>query len=238
MLVELRHSPDPRVLIEVALVQLCRQRVSTDELEALAGRVAKLERAAAAARGDAVTGRPGHRAGQARRARPATGESRQPPEPPAPAGRQRTAAGRAASRATSSGASRRDRSARPVERHGSAKPARPHPGAVRARRDRRRRWRCRHPVGAQRHPPGEVRATGRRRRTGAGRGRRPPDQGALGVGDRRRHHAGRQRSRRANAVDERPRRPDDSQPVLSGGPSVLERLSEAFPGATLVGEDD
>ena len=32
--------------------------------------------------------------------------------------------------------------------------------------------------------------------------------------------------------------PDDSQPVLSGGPSVLERLSEAFPGATLVGEDD
>ena len=49
MLVELRHSPDPRVLIEVALVQLCRQRVSTDELETLAGRVAKLERAAAAA---------------------------------------------------------------------------------------------------------------------------------------------------------------------------------------------
>jgi hypothetical protein len=32
--------------------------------------------------------------------------------------------------------------------------------------------------------------------------------------------------------------PDESRPVLSGGPSVLERLSEAFPGATLVGEDD
>ena len=32
--------------------------------------------------------------------------------------------------------------------------------------------------------------------------------------------------------------PDESQAVLSGGPSVLERLSEAFPGATVVGEDD
>jgi hypothetical protein len=32
--------------------------------------------------------------------------------------------------------------------------------------------------------------------------------------------------------------PDDSKPVLNGGQSVLERLSEAFPGATLVGEDD
>jgi hypothetical protein len=32
--------------------------------------------------------------------------------------------------------------------------------------------------------------------------------------------------------------PDESRPVLNGGPSVLERLSEAFPGATLVGEDD
>ncbi len=32
--------------------------------------------------------------------------------------------------------------------------------------------------------------------------------------------------------------PDESQPVLTGGPSVLERVSEAFPGATLVGEDD
>ena len=32
--------------------------------------------------------------------------------------------------------------------------------------------------------------------------------------------------------------PDDSQPALAGGPSVLERVSQAFPGATLVGEDD
>ena len=41
----------------------------------------------------------------------------------------------------------------------------------------------------------------------------------------------------SEAVEEH-HEPDDSQPVLSGGPSVLERLSEAFPGATLVGEDD
>jgi hypothetical protein len=32
--------------------------------------------------------------------------------------------------------------------------------------------------------------------------------------------------------------PDDSKPVLDGGPSVLERLAEAFPGATLVGEEE
>jgi hypothetical protein len=30
--------------------------------------------------------------------------------------------------------------------------------------------------------------------------------------------------------------PDDSKPVLNGGQSVLERLTEAFPGATIVGE--
>ncbi len=48
ILVELRHSPDPRVLIEVTLVQLCRQRESGDDVAGLAARVAKLERAAAA----------------------------------------------------------------------------------------------------------------------------------------------------------------------------------------------
>ena len=30
--------------------------------------------------------------------------------------------------------------------------------------------------------------------------------------------------------------PDESQPVLNGGQSVLDRLAEAFPGATVVGE--
>jgi hypothetical protein len=39
------------------------------------------------------------------------------------------------------------------------------------------------------------------------------------------------------SVDEH-HEPDESQPALAGGPSVLERLSEAFPGATLVAEDD
>ncbi len=52
-----------------------------------------------------------------------------------------------------------------------------------------------------------------------------------------RHHR-RDRHHRATAVADDHHEPDDSQPVLSGGPSVLERLSEAFPGATLVGEDD
>ena len=61
-------------------------------------------------------------------------------------------------------------------------PARPHPGAVRPGRGRRRGRRRGHAVGAEPHPPGEVRATGRRRRAGAARGHRASDHGALGVG--------------------------------------------------------
>jgi DNA polymerase-3 subunit gamma/tau len=58
MLVELRHAPDPRVLIEVALVQLTHDPGTgaaaaggdhLDELTALAGRVTRLEQALAAA---------------------------------------------------------------------------------------------------------------------------------------------------------------------------------------------
>ena len=75
ILVELRHSPDPRVLIEVALVQLCRQRESGDDLAALAARVAKLERAAAAPAAAPGAGRPGDRPGQARRPRPAAADA-------------------------------------------------------------------------------------------------------------------------------------------------------------------
>ncbi len=71
LLVELRHSPDPRVLIEVTLVQLCRPRESGDDLAGLAVRVAKLERARGRPAGYPGAGRPGDRTGQARRAGPA-----------------------------------------------------------------------------------------------------------------------------------------------------------------------
>ena len=64
ILVELRHAPDPRVLVEVALVQLTTAPpANADDLGALAARVAKLEQAAAtggppvAAPVDPATGR-------------------------------------------------------------------------------------------------------------------------------------------------------------------------------------
>ena len=47
MMIELRHAPDPRVLVEVALVQLTRPRDSGDDVAGLAARVAKLEKAMA-----------------------------------------------------------------------------------------------------------------------------------------------------------------------------------------------
>ena len=48
ILVELRHAPDPRVLVEVALVQLTAEpAAAADDVVALAARVAKLEQAAA-----------------------------------------------------------------------------------------------------------------------------------------------------------------------------------------------
>ncbi len=49
ILVELRHAPDPRVLVEVALVQLCSDSGATgDDVGALAARVTQLEQAVAA----------------------------------------------------------------------------------------------------------------------------------------------------------------------------------------------
>ena len=54
ILVELRHAPDPRVLVEVALVQLCSDADATsDDVGALAARVTQLEQAVA---GGAATG--------------------------------------------------------------------------------------------------------------------------------------------------------------------------------------
>jgi DNA polymerase-3 subunit gamma/tau len=49
ILVELRHAPDPRVLVEVALVQLSAEpEAGADDLGALAARLTKLEQAVAA----------------------------------------------------------------------------------------------------------------------------------------------------------------------------------------------
>jgi DNA polymerase-3 subunit gamma/tau len=50
ILVELRHAPDPRVLVEVALVQLTSEPpAAADDVVALAGRVSRLEQAASQA---------------------------------------------------------------------------------------------------------------------------------------------------------------------------------------------
>jgi DNA polymerase-3 subunit gamma/tau len=83
---ELRHAPDPRVLVEVALVQLTSvPPAGGDDIAPLAARVAALEQAlaagkapAAAAPVDPATGRT-QLGGRARRAADATG-----PAPPAP----------------------------------------------------------------------------------------------------------------------------------------------------------
>ena len=97
MLVELRHAPDPRVLVEVALVQLTSEpAAAADDVVALAARVAKLEQAiatgtpaaGAAAPVDPATGR----ATLGGRARRATAEPSprvrstlpDPPDPPDP----------------------------------------------------------------------------------------------------------------------------------------------------------
>ncbi|MFV0306119.1 MAG: DNA polymerase III subunit gamma/tau [Desertimonas sp.] len=92
MLVELRHAPDPRVLVEVALVQLTAEPAASGDLAALMARVAKLEQQAvtnpaatastAESRRDPVTGR----AQLGSRARRAGGERSRPAAPPTTAG--------------------------------------------------------------------------------------------------------------------------------------------------------
>ena len=96
ILVELRHAPDPRVLVEVALVQLAApSATSGDDVGALAARVSALEQALASghvpapsapAPVDPVTGRT-RLGGRARRAdATAPAESPQPEPQPAPRG--------------------------------------------------------------------------------------------------------------------------------------------------------
>ncbi|MET0460762.1 MAG: DNA polymerase III subunit gamma/tau, partial [Ilumatobacteraceae bacterium] len=91
ILVELRHAPDPRVLVEVALVQLTMTPPeAADDIGPLAARVAKLEQAAAAgpppavAPVDPATGRTAL-GGRARRdPADATGSTVRPPAAPPP----------------------------------------------------------------------------------------------------------------------------------------------------------
>ena len=235
MLVELRHSPDPRVLIEVALVQLCRQRVSTDELETLAGRVAKLERAAAAPAAtpspvDPATGR-AKLGGRAQQPVSATA-----PEPPA--------------------------SVAASEPQPAVQPAVQPAAAPADEIDLRGRWNdtvrpnLRGLTRALFAPVEIVAADGDVVILSAPNATHQAkcEQQVADVERALGEAAGRPikvRWESASGADTTPvvnqpaseaveehHEPDDSQPVLSGGPSVLERLSEAFPGATLVGEDD
>lgn len=71
-LTEMRNAPDPRVLLDVAIVQLTSVEVGGDDLAALAARVQRLERQMAAAPA-------------APPASPASPSSPAPPEAPAPA---------------------------------------------------------------------------------------------------------------------------------------------------------
>ncbi len=93
ILTELRHAPDPRVLVEVALVQLASAppAAAADDIGALAARVAVLEQAlasgnvptpAAAAPVDPTTGRT-QLGGRARRAADASGPIARPDPTPA-----------------------------------------------------------------------------------------------------------------------------------------------------------
>ena len=238
ILVELRHSPDPRVLIEVALVQLCRQRESVDDVATLAARVAKLERAAAAAPTtpaspvDPSTGR-AKLGGHAQQ--PATASAATPPTPAAPSGPSPPAAEpteEPAAAPTDEVDLRTvwNDTVRPTLR-GLTRALFAPVEVVAASGDvvtlsapnETHQAKCVQQVADVERALRD--ATGRtikvRWDSGAG-----PDTTPVAT------------AQPASDPVEEHHEPDDSQPALSGGPSVLERLSEAFPGATLVGEGD
>ena len=245
ILVELRHAPDPRVLVEVALVQLTTAPPAAgDDIGALAARVdqARAGRRRAVRRPpprrvDPATGRTAL-GGRARRAdataaaAPGTGPA---PEPAAPASVPAAGAARRAATSAPSGTrsavAEGPRAGRCSRRSTSSAPA---AGTVDAGR-------------AQRHPPRQVRAAPPGRRAG------------LEGGDRPRRH----RRRRARRCGERcpdaggrcaGRPPDRSRPPPmptptststtsstprpAPSPTTLDRLAQAFPGAELIEGSD
>ena len=214
MLVELRHAPDPRVLVEVALVQLTAEpAAAADDVVALAARIAKLEQAAAApaaprvadAPRDPVTGR-AQLGGRARR-RPT------PPGRPAPAdaGRRSLRPGCDPAHAHARSHSDSRRRAAPAAAdvvHEWADTIRPGlKGIMRAiytsvdvAHPRRRR---RHAGRPERHPPQQVRAVPRRHRAGLVPTRRTRHLDPA----RHRQRTRRRRSRRSQRCTIRPHPP-------------------------------
>jgi DNA polymerase-3 subunit gamma/tau len=209
ILVELRHSPDPRVLIEVALVQLCRQREPTDELEILAARVAKLEHGAAAAPPPAPAP-----------VDPATGRAKLGghAKQPANAEDDLRAVWRDTVRPNLRGLTRALFA--PVEVVAAVGDvvtlSAPNPT---------HQNKCEQQVADVERAFRD--ATGRTISVHWESASSAPDPTPVAP-----------RVPPADAPDDDHHVPDESRPALNGGPSVLERLSEAFPGATLVGEDD
>ena len=249
ILVELRHAPDPRVLVEVALVQLTSvpDASAGDDIGPLAARVTALEQALAAgaapaapaAPKDPTTGRTalGGRAKRARR-RCHGGDGR---GATTAAGR-RTAAGHTPAR----GAGRRGprRAAEPAARlaeratcraewsevrptlKGIAKPVFAALELERAADDTVTF------AAAERGAPRQVRERARGRRGGvAGRHRarrahRAADEGRTG--------AARRRAAAADADDEDIDLDDLVDAAPGTVPTTLDRLAEAFPGSQLV----
>jgi DNA polymerase-3 subunit gamma/tau len=239
VLVELRHSPDPRVLVEVTLVQLCRERESDHDVAALVARVAKLEQALAAAPTappapvDPATGRA-----------KLGGHARQPASkpvaevPPAPAAEPAAAPAAPAPEPAAAAAVGNDdlrtvwaESVRPKLR-GLTRAVFAPVEVVAADGDvlTLAAPNPTHQTKCEQHVADVERAlrdaTGRaitvRWVSADGVAVTPaPSVAAAPPPDDDEHHV-----------------PDDSKPVLNGGQSVLDRLAEAFPGATLVAEED
>ena len=236
ILVELRHAPDPRVLVEVALVQLTTAAAGRRATTSAPSRPAS----PSSSRPSPAAGRP---AAAAAPVDPATG---------------RTALGGRARRSTH-GAGRRPRPRRRRRRRRTPAPATPPPAPLRPtssgsgtqvrptlrgmarplytpRRRRRRRaaTRSRWP---RRTPPHRAKCEQHR-----GRGRAGVGGGHRAAGhDRAGRSTATQRPAPAAAARRAPRRPtttidlDDLVDAAPGTvPTTLDRLAEAFPGAELV----
>ena len=258
ILVELRHAPDPRVLVEVALVQLTMAPPEAADDIGAAGRPGRQARAGrrpparrrAVAPVDPATGRTAL-GGRARRDPPTPRPDRPAAGAPAAARRRRRRpVDRRRRRRADARRRRPPAGRRPARRVGRAQAvaARPRPGAVHAARGRRRRRRHGHAGRAQRHPPRQVRAAPRRRRAGLDGGHRPAGHGRRGRRWRRRRSAapaadgdrvrGRRRPARRPRRDAGRRRPghedidlDDLVDAPPGTvPTTLDRLAQAFPG--------